>query len=96
MLPIPLQVVDGFLLNVNFGDALLVGFVLGLLALFPRGSRKLVTLHVLTFGALLLLLPGNIMYDPKELSLLGSILQYKLVGLVLLVVAPVLFATADR
>jgi hypothetical protein len=35
------------------------------------------------------------MYEPAELSLLGSILQYKLVGLVLLVVAPVLYATAD-
>jgi hypothetical protein len=96
MLPIPLQVVDGFLLKVNFGDALLVGFVLGLLGTLPLKSRKVTTLHILTFGVLLLILPGNIMYDPKELSLLGSIIQYKLVGLVLLVVAPVLFATADR
>lgn len=96
MLPIPLQVVDGFLLNVNVGDALLVGFVLGVLGLVPLKSRKLLTLHILTFGLLLMLLPGDIMYDPKELSLLGSILQYKLVGLALLVVSPVLFATADR
>jgi len=96
MLPIPLQVIDGFLLNVNLGDALLVGFVLGVLGLIPLGSRKLVTLHVLSFGLILLLLPGDIMYDPKELSLLGSILQYKLVGIVLLVVAPVLYATAER
>ncbi|PSP34266.1 hypothetical protein BRC64_01290 [Halobacteriales archaeon QH_10_67_22] len=96
MLPIPLQVIDGFLLKVNVGDALLVGFVLGLLAVIPKGSRRLATLHVITFGALLLLLPGNIMYDPKELSLLRSILEYKIVGLILLVVAPVLFTTADR
>lgn len=96
MLPIPLQVIDGFLLKVNVGDALLVGFALGLLAVLPKKSPKLLTLHVMTFGGLLLLLPGNIMYQPKELSLLTSILQYKLVGLVLLVVAPVLFATADR
>jgi len=96
MLPIPLQVIDGFLLNVNFGDALLVGFVLGLFAVIPQGSRKLLTVHVITFGALLLLLPGDIMYDPKELSLLGGIIQYKLVGLVLLVVGPVLFATAEK
>ena len=49
---VPLQVVDGFLLNVNLGDALLVGFVLGVLALVPMKSQKLLTLHVLTFGLL--------------------------------------------
>lgn len=93
---VPLQVVDGFLLNVNLGDALLVGFVLGVLALVPMKSQKLLTLHVLTFGLLLLLMPGDIMYAPEELSLLGSILQYKLAGLVMLVVAPVLYTTANR
>jgi hypothetical protein len=93
---VPLQVVDGFLLNVNLGDALLVGFVLGVLALVPMKSRKLLTLHVLTFGLLLLVMPGDIMYSPEELSLLGSILQYKLAGLVMLVVAPVLYTTANR
>jgi hypothetical protein len=91
---VPLQVVDGFLLNVNLGDALLVGFVLGLGAVAIKKSQRLLTLHVALFGALLLIAPGN-MYEPAELSLLGSILQYKLVGLVLLVVAPVLYATAD-
>ncbi|PSQ04254.1 hypothetical protein BRC92_04550 [Halobacteriales archaeon QS_4_69_31] len=96
MFPIPLQVIDGFLLKVNLGDALLVGFVLGLLGVLPLKSRKLAMLHVLSFGLLLLLMPGSIMYDPKELSLLGSILQYKLVGLVLIVTAPVLFATAEK
>lgn len=93
---VPLQVVDGFLLNVNLGDALLVGFVLGVLALVPMKSQKLLTLHVLTFGLLLLMMPGDIMYAPEELSLLGSILQYKLAGLVMLVVAPVLYTTANR
>lgn len=93
---VPLQVVDGFLLNVNLGDALLVGFVLGVLALVPMKSQKLLTLHVLTFGLLLLVMPGDIMYSPEELSLLSSILQYKLAGLVMLVVAPVLYTTANR
>jgi hypothetical protein len=91
---VPLQVVDGFLLNVNLGDALLVGFVLGLGAVAVKKSQRLLTLHLALFGALLLMAPGN-MYEPAELSLLGSILQYKLVGLVLLVVSPVLYATAD-
>ena len=91
---VPLQVIDGFLLNVNLGDALLVGFVLGLGAVAIKQSRRLLTLHVALFGALLLIAPGG-MYEPAELSLLGSILQYKLAGLVLLVVAPVLYTTAD-
>jgi hypothetical protein len=91
---VPLQVIDGFLLNVNLGDALLVGFVLGLGAVAIKQSRQLLTLHVMLFGALLLMAPGN-MYEPADFSLLGSILQYKLVGLVLLVVSPVLYATAD-
>jgi len=93
---IPLQVIDGFLLKVNLGDALLVGFVLGVLALIPLRSRKVLTLHVMTFGALLLLMPGTIMYDPKELSLLGEIIHYKLIGLVLLVTTPVLYTTAKQ
>lgn len=58
-------------------------------------SRKLVSIHMITFGLLFLLLPGS-MYAPKDLSLLASILQYKIVGLILLVVSPVFFATADR
>jgi hypothetical protein len=93
---VPLQVIDGFLLNVNVGDALLVGFVLGVLALVPMKSRKLLTVHVVTVGILLLWLPGDIMYNPADLSLLSSILQYKLAGIVMLVIAPVLYATADR
>jgi len=95
MLPIPLQLIDGFLLKVNFGDALIVGFVLGLFAVASQRSRKLLTLHLIAFGALFLLAPAG-MYEPKELSLLSGILQYKMVGLVLLVVSPVLYTTAQK
>ena len=95
MLPIPLQVVDGFLLNVNLGDALIVGFVLGLFAVATQRSRKLLTLHLIAFGALFLLSPGSL-YEPAELSLLNSILQYKMLGLVLLVISPVLYTTAQK
>jgi hypothetical protein len=95
MLPIPLQVIDGFLLNVNLGDALIVGFVLGLFAVATQRSRKLLTLHLIAFGALFLLSPGSL-YEPAELSLLDSILQYKMLGLVLLVISPVLYTTAQE
>ncbi|WP_436923713.1 hypothetical protein [Halosimplex amylolyticum] len=95
MLPIPLQVIDGFLLKVNLGDALIVGFVLGLFAVATQRSRKLLTLHLITFGALFLLAPGSL-YEPQELSLLTSILQYKMIGLILLVISPVLYTTAQK
>ena len=95
MLAIPLQVIDGFLLNVNLGDALIVGFVLGLFAVATQRSRKLLTLHLIAFGALFLLSPGSL-YEPAELSLLDSILQYKMLGLVLLVISPVLYTTAQK
>ncbi|WP_123537224.1 hypothetical protein [Halosimplex salinum] len=95
MFAIPLQVIDGFLLKVNMGDALIVGFVLGLFAVATQRSRKLLTLHLITFGALFLLVPGS-MYEPSELSLLGSILQYKMIGLILVVVSPVLYTTAQN
>ncbi|MFC7142246.1 hypothetical protein ACFQMA_20705 [Halosimplex aquaticum] len=95
MLPIPLQVIDGFLLKVNLGDALIVGLVLGLFAVATQRSRKLLTLHLITFGAIFLLAPSSL-YEPKELSLLTSILQYKMIGLVLLVISPVLYATAQE
>lgn len=92
---VPLQVIDSFLLQVNAGDALLVVFILGLLATVVQRSRKLLTLHTILFGMIFLLTPAS-MFEAKDLSLLGSIMQYKFFGLVLLVVSPVLFATADN
>jgi len=95
MLTIPLQVIDGFLLNVNLGDALIVGFGLGLLAVAIQGSRKLLTLHFMTFGALFLLSPSSL-YQPQAYSLMNSILQYKIIGLILLIISPVLYTTAQK
>lgn len=95
MFALPLQLVDGFLLKLNVGDALVVVYLLGLVATLAQRSRKLFTLHTIMFGLLFLVIPGS-MFGVKELSVFGSVLQYKFFGLVLLVVAPVLFATADR
>ena len=52
-------------------------------------------MHLIAFGALFLLSPGSL-YEPAELSLLNSILQYKMLGLVLLVISPVLYTTAQK
>jgi len=92
---IPLQLVDSFLLKLNLGDAILAGFALGLLAVLPLKSRKLATLHVIAFGTLLLVSPVSL-YEIKDLSFLAEPVQYKLVGIVLLIISPVLYTTADK
>jgi hypothetical protein len=97
MLAPPLQVIDSFLLQYNVGDALVAVFILGLLATLPLKSIKLTMLHVIGFGALFLLLPGSMLgVDSGGAHLLGSVLQYKMLGLGLLVVGPVLYTTASR
>lgn len=96
MSAVPLQLVDTFLLNYNVGDALLIAFVLGLLATIPLRSWKVVTLHVILFGLLFLLLPtGMLGIEDDGAHLLASTLQYKLLGLGLLFIGPVIFTTAD-
>jgi hypothetical protein len=97
MLAPPLQVIDSFLLQYNTGDALLVVFVLGLLATLPLKSLKVTMLHIIGFGALFLLLPGSMFaVDSGGAHLLGSVLQYKMLGLGLLVIGPVLYTSASR
>lgn len=95
MLAPPLQLVDSFLLQYNIGDAVLALFVLGLLATLPLKSRKVTTLHTLTFGLLLLILPSQMLsVSSNGAHLLGSVLQYKMLGLGMLVAAPVAYSTS--
>lgn len=97
MSALALQVVDSFLLNYNAGDALLVVFVLGLLATIPLKSWKVLTLHLLTFGLLFFLTPTSMLaVDATGSHLLGGAIQYKLVGLGLLLVSPVLYVSASE
>ncbi|PSQ30500.1 hypothetical protein BRD09_05155 [Halobacteriales archaeon SW_10_68_16] len=93
----PLQIVDSFLLNYNLGDALLVGFGLGLVATLPLKSWKTTTLHILLFGLLFLVTPAQMLaVDSGGSHFLGSALQYKLLGLGLLAVGPVLYTTGNQ
>jgi hypothetical protein len=95
MLAPPLQVVDSLLLQYNVGDAVLILFVLGLLATLPLKSRKVTTLHIMVFGLLLLLLPGQMLtVSSTGAHLLGSVLQYKMLGLGLLIASPVVYTTS--
>lgn len=96
MVALPLQVLDSFLLSYNLGDALLVIFLVGILAVIPLKSFKVFTLHLLVFGLLFFLTPQSMFsVDPSGSHLLGSALQYKLIGLGLLLVSPVLYISTD-
>ena len=95
MLALPLQLVDSFLFNYNIGDALLLVVVLGAIGILAQRSNKLFGVHLLTFGLLFMILPGN-MLEPKPNSVFDAVAMYKFVGLALLVLAPVVFSVARR
>ncbi|WP_135828917.1 hypothetical protein [Halorussus halobius] len=82
---VPLQVVDDFLLNYNAGQALLVLFVLSVLAAVPLASRKVLSLNAIVFGLVFVLMPVSL-----------ASLSFRFLGVALLVVAPLLYATANR
>jgi len=81
-----LQVVDEFLRQYSVGQALVLGLVLAVVAVLPLGSRKVLSLNVLGFGLLFLLLPG---------SLLGPF-HFRLLGIALIVLGPLLYVTGRR
>jgi len=91
----PLQLVDSVLLNYNVGDALLLLLVLSVLAAVVLRSRKLFSTQAVAFGLLLVVTPAAAL-EPGGGSLLGSVLQYKFFGLVLLLAGPVLYVTARQ
>lgn len=82
---VPLPLIDDFLIDYNVGQALLLLFVLSVLAVLPLGSRKMLSLNAIAFGLLFVLTPASL-----------APLQYKFLGIALLVVAPLLYVTASR
>ncbi|WP_134669778.1 hypothetical protein [Halorussus marinus] len=82
---VPLPLVDDFVNQYNAGQALLLLFVLSLLAAIPLGSRKVLSLNATAFGLIFLITPADL-----------APLQFKFLGIALLVVAPVLYVTAKR
>ena len=95
MLVPPLQIIDSFLLNYTIGDVLLVGFVLGAVGILPLRSLRMWGANTVGIRVTLLLVPASMM-EPNAGSLLASPFAYKLVGLVLLALAPVLYAVGRR
>ncbi|WP_275738756.1 MULTISPECIES: hypothetical protein [unclassified Halorhabdus] len=92
---VPLQLVDNFLLNYNVGDILLLVLGLSILAAVALRSRKALATQAIGFGLILVVTPGSAL-QPGDGSLLGSVMQYKFFGLVLLLAGPVLYTTARR
>ncbi|MDQ2054749.1 MULTISPECIES: hypothetical protein [Halobellus] len=82
---LPLQLVDSFLLNYNVGQALLLVFVLATVGVLPLKSQKLLALNVIVFGLIFALTPQSLVP-----------LHYLFLGLALLVIGPLLYATASN
>lgn len=81
---LPLQVIDSFLLNYEIGQVLLFVFALGTLGLLGLGSKKVLGLHFGAFGLIFVMTPQAI-----------NTKIYLFIGLALIVIAPMIFATAD-
>lgn len=79
---VPLQPVDDFVQSYHLGQILVVVFVLSVLGSFAL-SRKLLSLNVIVFGLLFLLAPDTI-----------SSVEYKMLGIALVVIGPILYTTA--
>ena len=85
MLPFaPMPLVDDFLLNYNLGQAFLLLFILSLPAGYVRGSWRITAINFALFGVLFMVIP----------SIGGGPSHYAFLGLALLVIAPILFATS--
>jgi hypothetical protein len=85
MTPVPLQWMNDFLLDYNLGHAIFVGFVLSIVAALPLQSRKVIALNVGLFGAIFVIAPLTV-----------TAFRWRLLGIALLVVAPILYLTADE
>lgn len=80
---LPLQVIDSFLLNYNVGQVLLLVFILGTVGTLPLKSRKVLGLHFIAFGLVFLLTPQTLVP-----------IHYLFLGIALVVLGPMLYASA--
>lgn len=87
MLELPLQAIDNLLLQFHVGHILLGVFVLSVLGVLPLKSMKVVGLVVVTFGAIFLLTPTD---------LVGETIAFRIAGVGLLVVGPMVYAVAEN
>lgn len=82
---VPLPLIDDFLRPYSVGQALLVVFLLSVLGVLPLKSRKVLSLNLAVFGLVFLLTPVQL-----------APIAFKFLGLALVVVGPMLYATGGE
>lgn len=82
---VPLPLIDDFLLSYNLGQAVFLLFIVSILGALPLKSRKILSINAVAFGLLFMVVVA-----------MDAPLHYAFLGIVLLVVAPVLYTTASR
>jgi len=82
---VPFPLIDDFLLPFNVGQAILLLFILVVLASLPLKSRKILAINLIAFGVIFLVTPSSL--EP---------IHFKFLGIALLVVGPMLYVTARR
>ena len=85
--PVPMPLIDDLLLPYHLGHAALALLILTVPAGLVKGSRKLLGLILIGFGGLFLAVPS---IDSAAGVAYGGL------GIVLMLIGPVLFTTADR
>lgn len=80
---LPLQVIDTFLLDYNVGQALLLGYILTMLAALPLKSQKILAINTILFGVIFMVTPLGVAAP-----------HYLFLGIALLVVGPLIYVTA--
>jgi uncharacterized membrane protein len=81
----PLPLIDDFLLPYNVGQALLVVFLLSVLGILPLKSRKVLSLNFVTFGLIFVMTPSQL-----------APIQFKFLGIALLVLGPLVYVTGQE
>ncbi len=82
---LPLQFVDGILLEFNMGQILLIGFLLATVGALPLKSQRLIGLNTALFGLIFIVTPADMMPD-----------LYLFLGITLIVIGPIVYATAKN
>lgn len=78
---VPFQLVDDIVQSYNLGQVLVLALVASVLGSFAL-SKKLLSINVIVFGLLFMIAPSNL-----------APLPYKLLGVALIVMGPVLYTT---
>jgi hypothetical protein len=82
----PLPLFDDFVAQYHVGHVLVLLLALSVVGSIPVGSRKVLSINAGLFGVLFLATPG---------SMLGANpFTYRFAGIALVVIAPILYATA--